>query len=79
MSLLHRQRVSVASCPLRDYYKCWVGLKSHFNRNWRPEAGAGEGGGGSSNGDGGGTAAAVGAANGSTQAVSAGNGVTAAR
>ncbi|KIZ00241.1 homogentisate 1,2-dioxygenase [Monoraphidium neglectum] len=21
----------------RDYYKCWVGLKSHFDRNWRPE------------------------------------------
>ncbi|KAI8467072.1 MAG: homogentisate 1,2-dioxygenase-domain-containing protein [Monoraphidium minutum] len=20
----------------RDYYKCWVGLKSHFDRNWRP-------------------------------------------
>lgn len=21
----------------RDYYKCWVGLKSHFDRNWKPE------------------------------------------
>lgn len=21
-------------CIDRDYYKCWVGLKSHFDRNW---------------------------------------------
>ncbi|GBF88452.1 hypothetical protein Rsub_01165 [Raphidocelis subcapitata] len=46
----------------RDYYKCWVGLKSHFDRDWRPagqqpaaEAGADaererQGGGGAANG-----------------------------
>jgi homogentisate 1,2-dioxygenase len=21
-------------CIDRDYYKCWVGLKSHFDRHW---------------------------------------------
>eukprot|EP00775_Hariotina_reticulata_P013327 gene13327-13456_t len=23
-------------CIDRDYYKCWLGLKSHFDRNWGP-------------------------------------------
>lgn len=28
-----------STCIDRDYYKCWVGLKSHFNRNWFAEHG----------------------------------------
>jgi homogentisate 1,2-dioxygenase len=23
-----------STCIDRDYYKCWVGLKSHFDREW---------------------------------------------
>lgn len=23
-----------STCIDRDYYKCWLGLKSHFNKNW---------------------------------------------
>lgn len=23
-----------STCIDRDYYKCWLGLKSHFDRNW---------------------------------------------
>ena len=27
----------------RDYYKCWLGLKSHFDRNWWKEQQQGQG------------------------------------
>ena len=34
----------------QNYYRCWAGLKSHFDPDWKPEGAAGAGGGTASNG-----------------------------
>lgn len=30
-----------STCIDRDYYKCWLGLKSHFDRHWLSHQGKG--------------------------------------